>query len=277
MDIISIGLFVWKILSFFLGFLGAVGEKMIDYVERPILKLIPFTDVREWVYDGVTSDEQEVYYGGTVAPGVLLKRAKSHAPRYFVHLRIRNETKHRGKNSTAKRVFAKLTFYNFDFSEELMPQDIYGRWAESIEPPMVLDKDSLKYIDILPSDEKTLDVATRYYIHNDWYAVSTESYTADQFENSMNLIKGISQDFNTPTNIFNVKVELNGENIGETHYFTVYNQGKGGIPEIVNLHGADDAEQSVHLTSGIRRHFQALSTPKKNPAPKRTQRPPTRK
>jgi len=218
----------WQIVSSIFGMLGGLGDKMIGYVERPILKVNPFTDKREWKYDGVISSEKPTYYGSTVSPGFIQIPGKSKSPRYFVHLSIKNDTKHRGKNSTAKKLFAKLTFYDVSFQKKLL-SDIYGRWAESIEPPLVLYKDSLKYIDILPGDQKTLDLASRYYSHLDWYAVSTESYTADQFENSSNLIR---ESFLDSLESFGVEVELSGENIKHSMRFQIHNRGNFGEPRI---------------------------------------------
>lgn len=218
----------WQIVSSILGLFGALGEKMIDNIEKPVLKIVPFVDAREWRYDGVTSGEKPVYYGGTVSPNFVFTSGKSKEPRYFAHLTIVNNTKHRGRNSTAKRLFAKLTFYNTEFSKKLL-SDVYGRWAESIGPPIALDKDSLKYIDILPGDKKTLDLASRYYSRGEWYAVSTESYTADQFENSMLLVR---ENFLDNLESFGVEVEINGENIKISKRFIISNRGNYGEPRI---------------------------------------------
>ena len=64
----------------------------------------------------------------------------------------------------------------------------------------------------------------------DWYAASTESYTADQFENSANLI---SDDFLTAPEAFGVDVELSGENIKESRRFVISNRGNFGEPRII--------------------------------------------
>lgn len=219
---------IWQIVSSILGLFGVLGEKMIDNIEKPVLKIRPFFDAREWKYDGVTTGENPVYYGSTVSPKFVYTPTKSKEPRYFAHLLIKNKTKHRGRNSTAKRVFAKLSFYNKDFGK-LILDGVYGRWAESIEPPMALDVDSLKYIDILPGDEKTLDLASRYYSRSEWYAVSTESYTADQFENSSLLIQ---ENFLDRMDSFGVNVEISGENIHEIRRFIISNRGNLGEPRI---------------------------------------------
>jgi hypothetical protein len=218
----------WQIVSSILGLFGVFGGKMIDNIEKPVLKIVPFVDKREWKYDGVTSDEKPVYYGGTVSPNFIQIPGKLKEPRYFAHLAIKNNTKYRGRNSTAKRLFAKLNFYNADFSKKLL-SDVYGRWAESIEPPMALDKDSLKYIDVLPGDTKTLDLASRYYSRAEWYAVSTESYTADQFENSMLLVR---ENFLDRMDSFGIGIEINGENIKINKRFIVSNRGSFGEPRI---------------------------------------------
>ena len=219
----------WKIISSILSIFGTVGDRMIDNIERPFWVIEPFVDKREWKHDGIVSSEKPRYYGGTVTPDFIQIPGKSKEPRYFAHVSIKNDTKHIGKNSTARRLFAKLTFYTVDFQKELL-SGIYGRWAESLEPPLALDKDSLKYIDILPGDKKTLDLATRYYSRLDWYAASTESYTADQFENSANLI---SDDFLTAPEAFGVDVELSGENIKESRRFVISNRGNFGEPRII--------------------------------------------
>ena len=107
-------------------------------------------------------------------------------------------------------------------------RDCYARWAESREPTQTFDVIDLSYMDILPGDKRHLDIASRYYIHQDWYAVSQESYSSD-FEHLENALLRIEE------NIFDVKVDLSGENVEETHWFRVHNDGGDGKPSIVEI------------------------------------------
>lgn len=222
---------IWKILSSIFAALP-MGDKMINHIERPVFSIEPFTDVREWMkYSQITTGKPTQYYGGTVTPELLVP-SKSKTSRYFTHLKIENITKHRGKNSTAKRVFAKLSFYKFSLDEDLLPStikpEIFGRWAESLEPPQTIDTEGLKYVDLIPGDRKTLDIATRDFIsplHSAWFAISTQSYTADQFENPSLLINESE---------FRVKLVLSGENVDETHWFVLYDN-FNGRPKLIEL------------------------------------------
>ena len=81
-------------------------------------------------------------------------------------------------------------------------------------------------MDIIPGERKTLDIVTKYYIHNDWYVVTTDSYKADQFELSINAINQEN---------FDVKIVISGENVKGVYWYKIYNKGTDGAPEIVKI------------------------------------------
>jgi len=216
----------WQALLFVFKLLGARGEIIREKFESPILIYTPGCYLTPWVAGSVEESEYQ-YHGGTVTQESKYKAGKEQ--RFFVYVKVKNEPKIRGENSTAKNVFSKISFYKLNSDTQLLPEK-FGRWQESLQPPQVIDVEKLKYIDIQAGDEKTLDVATRYIIHDDWYAFNTASYTVDHFEQEDNKI--VDKDFR-------VKVEINIEGQEkETRWFIVYNKLIDGKPKIIESNKA---------------------------------------
>lgn len=130
-------------------------------------------------------------------------------PLNFFHIKLANNPSVRTEQATARKVFAKLTYYNEAGRKLLGP--IIGRWGDTDQPgtrsPFTPTRD-LQAVEIESSGlPRELDLALRHPQTNSIYAFNNDSYFVEDWR---------KPDFIINEATIYIQVELSGENADDT-------------------------------------------------------------
>ena len=99
--------------------------------------------------------------------------------KHFISLVVSNEQQSILEIATAKKVYAKLTFYTLDKMPVEKGIKFDGRWSVSRQPSAYENVEELRFKDILPGEDQPLDIAIRDSISGHWYVWSSSNYNSN--------------------------------------------------------------------------------------------------
>jgi len=136
----------------------------------------------------------------TQLPGVMIDNGLQYSPR-MVTVKFFNKPKRKNEGSTAKKVNAKITYYDNKLKPVLL--NIVGQWdikpewespnrESGIAIPLSIESSGLSEIDFEPSQDKkhTLILAFWHVTDRYMYAVSSESFRYKNLRNPRYELKG---------------------------------------------------------------------------------------
>jgi hypothetical protein len=123
--------------------------------------------------------------GGTILPSMKSNLNNEIQPyvdiskRHFIHIPIFNQQKSRLEIGMAKKVYAKLMFYDLDKKPIGNGIDFDGRWKKSRQPSAFENTEELRFIDIGQEDKQYLDIAVRDIATGYWYVWNNDNYNSN--------------------------------------------------------------------------------------------------
>ena len=137
-----------------------------------------------------SSDNLAVYKnmpsGGTVLDSLKTSLVNEFKPygidiqkKHFLHLFISNKQEGLLELGMAKRVFAKLKFYDLNKKTIGKGIEFDGRWGVSDQPSQYQNVEKLRFKDIGQGDKQPLDIAVRDKQTGYWYVWNSENYNSN--------------------------------------------------------------------------------------------------
>lgn len=190
--------------------------------------------------------------------------------RYYLVFRNVKDGKHHKLIDTSE-VHASVKF--FDKNLKFIPQLSHEApfWLGS-KAPYETDRTRTKTIIEASGKPQGLHLVARKQGDGNLYVFSEKSYN-----NGRKSFEAFREELQLKSPKYFICVELRcGNSEIAPVWISLSNRGAEKEPKFEKLSGAPKpaTQQSVHLTGGILRRFQAFFKPRKNPVAKRTQRPP---
>lgn len=135
----------------------------------------------------------------------------------FAKFSLANEPRHNTENNHAKRITAKLTY--FDEAGNKLVGPIYARWSNSVPPKTRADLGQAIFHQLDSSGKpEPIDIAFKIDSEDSCYAYNNEAYFASDLK-----VLG----FEMKEQVINVKIDVRGERVKRKFKMRIFNDGVG--------------------------------------------------